>query len=319
MKNNAHDVDVEHILVLGAGELGMAVLRQLAPRTSHAQSRLAVLVSPQSISNPTPAQLQTAGALRDLGVRMVAFDLAAGTEAALIALLRPFHTVVSCTGFVAGPGTQLKITRAILGAGVHRYFPWQFGVDYDVVGQGSGQPVFDEQYAVRRLLRAQTATEWVIVSTGMFTSFLFEPAFGLVDLDAGIVRGLGSWETQVTVTAPEDIGMLTTAILLEEPRIVDEVVFVAGDTVSYKQLADTVDAVTGRQCQRILLSPAILAAACAEHPGDGMARYRLAFGRGDGMWWDKGTSYNAQRAIPTMDLTTWLRTARPPAHTSCAR
>lgn len=318
MENNAHDVDVEQILVLGAGELGMAVLRQLAPRTAHAHSRLTVLVSPQSVSDPTPDQVQTASALRDLGVRMLAFDLATGTEAELRAQLRPFHTVISCTGFVAGPGTQLKITRAVLAAGVRRYFPWQFGVDYDIVGHGSGQPVFDEQYAVRELLRGQASTEWVIVSTGMFTSFLFEPAAGIVDLDAGIVRGLGSWETQVTVTAPEDIGKLTTAILLEEPRIANRVVYVAGDTVSYGQLADIVDAVTGRQFRRDLLTPALLAAACAEHPGDGMARYRLAFGRGDGMWWDKAATWNAQRGMPTTDTATWLRIAYPPAHTSSA-
>ena len=311
MENTTHDVDIDNILVLGAGELGMAVLRHLAPRTAHARSRLVVLVSPQSISHPDPVQLRAASALRDLDVEMVAFDLAACTEAELGALLRPFHTVISCTGFVAGPGTQLKLTRAVLGAGVRRYFPWQFGVDYDVVGTGSGQPVFDEQYAVRQLLRAQTATEWVIVSTGMFTSFLFEPVFGLVDFEAGIVRGLGSWETQVTVTSPDDIGKLTTAILLEEPRIANQVVYVASDTVSYGQLADIVEATTGRPFRRDLLTAGMLAAACVQDPADGMARYRLAFGRGDGMWWDKATTYNAQRGIPTTDIRTWFASHLP--------
>ena len=293
-------VDSDNILVLGAGELGMAVLRQLAQHRTHARSRLVVLVSPQS-------QRQPSEELAALGVQTVGFDLAGCTEAALSAQLRPFHTVINCTGFVAGPGTQLKVTRAVLAAGVRRYFPWQFGVDYDVVGKGSGQPVFDEQYDVRQLLRAQAQTEWVIVSTGMFTSFLFEPAVGLVDFEAGVVRGLGSWETRVTVTTPSDIGMLTTAILLEEPRIVNQVVRVASDTVSYGQLADIVEAATGRPFRRELLTPAMLAAACAANPGDTMARYRLAFGRGDGMWWDKAATYNAQRAIPTTDIRTWLQ------------
>ncbi len=57
-----------------------------------------------------------------------------------------FDTVINCMGFVAGAGTQIKITRAVLEARVKRYFPWQFGVNYDVVGKGSGQPVWDEQY-----------------------------------------------------------------------------------------------------------------------------------------------------------------------------
>ena len=90
--------------------------------------------------------------------------------------------------------------------------PWQFGVDYDVLGKGSAQDLFNEQLEVRELLRAQRATEWIIISTGMFTSFLFEPAFGVVDLAKNTVHALGSWDTQVTVTTPEDIGMLTATV-----------------------------------------------------------------------------------------------------------
>ena len=65
------------------------------------------------------------------------------------------------------------------------------------------------------MLRGQDRTEWIIISTGMFTSFLFVKTAGIVDLDAGIVRGLGSWATQVTVTMPDDIGRCTAAILFE--------------------------------------------------------------------------------------------------------
>ena len=59
----------------------------------------------------------------------------------------------------------------------------------------------------------------MIVSVGMFTSFLFEPSFGIVDLDHGEVLALGSWDNAVTVTTPEDIGKLTTEILLTEPEL----------------------------------------------------------------------------------------------------
>ncbi|HEX8478697.1 MAG TPA: aromatic alcohol reductase, partial [Telluria sp.] len=62
--------------------------------------------------------------------------------------------------------------------------------------------------------------------------------------------------------------------------------------------------------ERALLTPAMLAAASAAHPDDGMARYRLAFGRGAGMWWSKASTYNAQRAIPTTDVRTWLAARR---------
>lgn len=300
-----HDT-LPHTLVLGAGELGMAILRHLAPRQQAAGRALAVLVTPRSISAPTPAQAQDHAALRALDVQLVPFDLVERSHEELVALLRRFDTVIGCTGFVAGPGTQTRLTQAVLDAGVRRYIPWQFGVDYDIVGKGSGQPVFDEQFDVRGMLRAQGTTEWIIVSTGMFTSFLFEPAFGIVDLDAGTVRGLGSWATQVTVTTPDDIGCSTAALLFDTPRIANQVVFLASDTVSYGQLADIVESVTGRRVERTLLTLAALQADLDKGPDDLMARYRLAFARGDGMAWNKEVTYNVQHGMPTMDIRAWL-------------
>jgi hypothetical protein len=51
-----------------------------------------------------------------------------------------------------------------------------------------------------------------------------------------------------------------------------------------------------------------LSAELARHRADQMARYRIAFARGDGMWWDKSTTYNAHKGIPTMETRTWLKT-----------
>lgn len=310
MNDDLDHIELDDMLVLGAGELGMAVLRPLLLRRGHAANPLTVLVSPGSLDAPSPEQAQNYRDLRASGVQLLPFDLVERPDEDLIALLSRFRTVINCTGFVAGPGTQLRLTTAVLQAGVSRYFPWQFGVDYDIVGKGSGQPVFDEQYEVRGLLRAQGRTEWVIVSTGMFTSFLFDPAFGLIDADAGIVRGLGTWDTKVTVTTPEDIGRLTTDILLRRPRIVNEVVHVASDTLSYGEFADTVDEVMGRCFRRELLTIDMLVAELARHPEDGMARYRLGFARGNGMWWEMATTYNAVRGIPTTNTKAWLQQNR---------
>jgi len=303
---NNTKVDSRDILVLGAGQLGMAVLRALAPRIRAANEALAVLVAPQMVDAPSEQDAANLAELRELGVKIMGFDLASD-EKALSSVFGCYRTVVNCTGFVAGPGTQLRITRAVLAAGVKRYFPWQFGVDYDIVGRGSGQPVFDEQYEVRELLRSQKKTEWVIVSTGMFTSFLFEPAFDVVNLDRQTVHGLGGWSTKVTVTTPADVGKLTTEILLAEPRIVDEVVYVAGDTISYGQLAEVVERVTRREFQKTEWTLDKLRADLAAAPGDVMTRYRAAFALGDGMWWDKSNTYNERNGLETVDVEEYLR------------
>lgn len=303
MLNN--EPDRRDLLVLGAGQLGMAVLRALAPRAAALRQSVTVIVSPHTLSSSTPGNMESLDALRALGVEVIGFDLTSDV-AALQVLFERYRTVINCTGFVAGPGTQLKITRAALGAGVERYFPWQFGVDYDVVGQGSGQPVFDEQYDVRQLLRAQRQSEWVIVSTGMFTSFLFEPEFDVVNLTARTIHGLGSWDTKVTVTTPEDIGRLTTEILLAEPRIVDQVVFVAGDTISYGELADVIERITGQTFEKTLWTLDKLHTDLTLAPDNVMVRYRAAFALGDGMWWDKANTFNVRHNIETVDVAHYL-------------
>ena len=289
-------------LVIGAGELGLAVIKGLLEQSPGSVGSTSVLLRPP-VNN---AEEVISRQLQDKGLRIIYGDLATETVNGLAAIFAGFDLVICCTGFVGGPGTQRKITEAALQAGVERYVPWQFGVDYDVVGRGSGQEVFDEQSDVRDMLRGQSATQWVIVSTGMFTSFLFEPAFGLVDLERGRIHALGSWDNRLTVTTSEDIGRLTAAILAHAPPIRDEVMYVAGDTFSYAQLARMVEAHLGRDVERVLWDLGRLRSEVAMHPEDGMRKYRLAFARDSGVAWDKETTFNANQGIAVTDVPAWL-------------
>lgn len=297
----------EKVLVLGAGQLGTAVLDSLVPAVIQRNGAVSVIVSPGSWDARGKLRSAAHQKLADRGAEFIAVDVASSTPASLKDLFANFATIINCMGFVAGAGTQIKITQAALEARVKRYFPWQFGVNYDAVGKGSGQPVWDEQYDVRTLLRAQTATEWVIISTGMFTSFLFEPAFDVVNLSQNTLNALGGWDTQITVTSPADIGRLTTAIYLFEPRLINEVVFVAGETTSYGKLADTVERVTKRTFTRQVFTLSTLLEQLRMKPDDRMLRYRVAFARGDGMWWPMSETWNVQNNIPTQDIESWLR------------
>ena len=314
------DRDTSSILVLGAGELGMAVLRSLSEKRGGAdRPHLSVLVRPLPEAVTAATALEQVEALRSLGVDIVRADIAAASEDDLATVFAPFPTVVCCTGFVGGSGTQRKITAAVLKAGAERYVPWQFGVDYDVVGRGSGQDVWDEQLDVREMLRGQSRTRWTIVSTGMFTSFLFEPSFGLVDLENNRVHALGGWDNRLTVTTPEDIGLLVATILAADPPLLDRVVFVAGDTISYRELADTVDRVLSRTVDRVLWSVPHLRSDLAAHPDDGTRKYRLAFARDNGVAWPKERTFNAERGIAVIDVPTWLRAWRDEQAAPAAR
>ena len=138
------------MLVLGTGELGKALLAALLPRAADSNVPVDLLVR--------PGRREGNEAARALGAALVEGDIAAASEPELAELFASYDTVLSCIGFAAGPGTQMKLARSVLAAGVRRYFPWQFGVDYDVLGRGSPQPLFDEQLDVRAVLRSQHKT-----------------------------------------------------------------------------------------------------------------------------------------------------------------
>lgn len=295
------------ILVLGAGELGMAVLREIAVMAAPRGVRVSVLLRPATLQSTTVDKQKELAELRALGIELLAGDLVNDTQADLAAVFAPFDTLISCIGFAAGPGTQRKLARAAIEGGVKRFVPWQFGVNYDVIGRGSAQDLFDEQLDVRDLLRAQHDTQWIIVSTGMFTSFLFEPSFGVVDLAQNTVHALGDWDTAVTVTTPEDIGRLTAQIVFTEPTIANQVVYTAGDTLTYGQLADTLDTALGRTVKRVRWSVPELQADLSRTPEDSLKKYRVVFAQGRGVAWNPANTFNAQRQIAVTDVADWIR------------
>lgn len=294
--------ETRNVLVLGTGELGKSVLESLVTLTA---IKVSVMLRPVYENSHETDKVELAEWLENLGVEIIYGDAVGDSTEVLASQFSRFDTLVSCLGFAAGPGIQVKLTEAALQSSLVRYIPWQFGVDYDVIGYGSPQPLFDEQLDVRQMLRAQTRLQWQIISTGMFTSFLFEPALGVVDIENSTVRALGDWETAVTVTTPEDIGRLTARIVAEP--VGDPIIFCAGDTVTYGQVADTVENLVGRPMRREQWSVSYLTAELANNPSDAMRKYRAVFAEGRGVAWKKEHTYNAVHGIHTSTITQWAQ------------
>jgi len=294
------------ILVLGAGELGNQVLKSLKTHPKRGNVQIALLLRPSTIASSDPIKQAEFQSYEKSNISLIAGDVVTGTTAQLAALFAPFDTIVSCTGMTLPPGMQLKISQAVLEARVKRYIPWQFGLDYDAIGRASAQDLFDEQLDVRDLLRGQDRTEWVIVSTGMFMSFLFEQAFGVVDLRAGSVHALGSWENELAVTAVEDIGRVVAEIVLVE---VEErgVVYVAGDVVSMRRLADVVEMVLGENVEKSVKTVDQLKRELAEDPSDVMRKYRAVFAAGVGVSWDMRETFNFENGMETVSVEEWAK------------
>mgnify|MGYP003601237096 CR=1 FL=1 len=298
----------QSILVLGAGELGLPVLRNLARVAKRAPgSQISVLLRESTINTQILEKKSEIDELRGLGIQMVAADLVNDSIEQLAEVFARFDTVIGCAGMVAGRETPMKLATAALRSGVKRYFPWQFGVDFEVIGRGSPQDLFDSQLDVREALRAQDKTEWVIISTGMFTSFLFEPVFEVVDFDNDTVNALGSLENSVTLTTPDDIGALTAEIVFFEPRFRNEIVYLSGDTVSYGQVANILEHALGRPFKTNVWNVPFLMDELRKDPTHHIKKYRAVFAQGRGVAWPKAGTFNEQQSIPVTTAEQWAR------------
>ncbi|KAF2801016.1 NAD(P)-binding protein [Melanomma pulvis-pyrius CBS 109.77] len=306
--------DTSHkILLIGAGELGAAFLPHLAslPNTY-------ITLGIRTISKYTH--------LAGLNTSLLNLDIS-GPSPALSETFAKFDIVISCTGFGQDAGSITKLANEILEAGRLRkvaereklwFFPWQWGVDYDITGDGEGlMPLFGEQVEVRNLLRSkaeESNVKWTIVSTGIFMSFLFQQFWGVVDAQSEstvlresiTVRALRDWEHSVTVTDVNDIGKVLARIVVGDVESEDRVVYIAGDTVSYSELAEIIARVTGKEVQREEWTIPHLKEDLAKDPDNMIKKYRVVFA-GDGVSWDKKLTVNHQLSIPVIDVETYAR------------
>ncbi|OTA94522.1 hypothetical protein M434DRAFT_394675 [Hypoxylon sp. CO27-5] len=295
------------ILLIGAGELGTAVLEALSKHPKRNGGKIAILLRQSTISTQDPEKKKQNEYLQSLGASFEAGDLANDSAAQLAQVFKRYHTVISCSGFGLPSGTQLKLTKAILEAGTPRYFPWQWGIDYDAVGVGSAQDLFDEQLQVRALLRAQQKTDWIIVSTGLFMSFLFLPEFGVVDLKGRKLRALGSWDAKLSLTTPRDIGRMAAEVAYDPRDASHQVVYIAGDTVTYSQVAELVQERFGGEWTKELWDANFLKRKLEERPDDGMLKYTNVWAVGRGVAWDMEKTLNRQRGIELQGLKSYLK------------
>ncbi|KAI4619973.1 hypothetical protein J4E80_004498 [Alternaria sp. BMP 0032] len=298
------------ILLLGAGELGTAFLPHLSalPNTH-------ITVGIRSPSKYTH--------LQSPNISLIAVDLSSPSPS-LAKILSAYDILISATGFGADPSSVLKLAEEALLAGKIRkeqgkgklwFFPWQWGVDYDVIGDGEGlMPLFGAQRDVRNLLRRkaeESNVKWTVVSTGIFLSFLFEQFWGIVDRSKEeegkvVVRCLRDWNHKVTVTDVNDIGRVLARVVAGDVEAEDRVLYIAGNTVSYGQLADIVKRVGGKQVEKEAWSIEHLKEELDSAPEDGIKKYRLVFAR-DGVWWEMSRTVNKALGMNMMDVETFTR------------
>lgn len=110
------------ILIVGAGELGKAILSALASHPLRpASTKLDVLLRPESINSPSPAKQASNDKLHSLGANLVPGNFVNDDVSSLATSFKTYDVVIQAGGYGLPKGTQLKSAQAALQAGVKRY------------------------------------------------------------------------------------------------------------------------------------------------------------------------------------------------------
>lgn len=121
-----------------------------------------------------------------------------------------------------------------------------------------------------------------------------------------MVRALRSWDHKITVTDVTDIGKVLARVIAGDVEAENKVVYAAGDTVSYKELADIIERIVGKNIKREEWTIPHLKAELAKDPDDAIKRYRLVFAR-DGVWWNKEGTVNHILKMPMVTVETYAQ------------
>lgn len=300
------------ILVIGAGELGSSILEAFLAHPAYNSNtyNLNLMLRAQSIHSNDPSKRAQYDKFCDRGVKLVEGDIINDDEKSLLRAFKPYQIVIQAGIMTAPTGTSLKVANAIVAAEVPYFMPWQHGVNYDAIGREGGFGLFTEQIQVRELLRAQKTTHWVVVSCGIFMSFLFEQFWGVVDRigDGKIkVTALNSWEDMITTTTARDIGRCTAEFVLSEKDWPDGPIYIAGDTLTYQEFADVVEKVSGWEVVREVWPLKYLKEEAQKDPDDKLKKYRVVFSEGVGLSWPVEGTWNYQRGLKMENVADWIK------------
>jgi len=184
--------------------------------------------------------------LRARGVALVVGDLR--DAASLAPAVDGAESVISAVQgdediIVAG---QTNLLRATERAGVRRFIPSDFSVDYFKLAEGDN-PNLDLRRRFATILRASPVAHTFVLN-GAFTEVELGPWGALIDEAAGTFSYWGDGHTPVDMTVTDDVARYTAAAALD-PGLTNRTLQVAGDTLTLTEFHAVYQDVTGRRLE----------------------------------------------------------------------
>jgi len=223
------------VVVAGAaGKLGTLVVRELSTRGAKVRAIV------------RDAARSEARGLVELGADVVTLDVARATGDALAGVVRGAFAVVST--MQGGPDVIVEAQLALLAAArterVRRLLPSAYSFNFFTLPEGVNvNSDWRRELALRaRDLRGDV--EVVHVMQGMFADAGVAGFVDLYDREKNALRFWGDGHAPIDWTTWEDTAKYIAAAALDD-RPVPEQLFVAGDRMSVRELADALGAIRG--------------------------------------------------------------------------
>lgn len=218
------------VLVVGAtGNLGFEIAKQLSRQEG---AQVSALVRPGGEQNPR--KQEKLEALRQHNVQLVEGDLF--DKASLKQACQGIEVIVSAVNGDADVVVegQTNLIKAAEAAGVRRFIPSDYSVDYRKLDWGDNYQL-NFRKAVFTTLQGSKRLSYTLILCGTFMETLFSP-FGMVfDFQKGRFKYWGDGETRFDVTSLHDVAAYTAAAALDA-GMANQALEIAGDTITMKQL-----------------------------------------------------------------------------------
>ncbi len=293
------------VLIVGAtGMLGAHLARGFLLPEYRERVSLRLLVRKQT-AEAAGSKKDALDALVASGAQLVFGDVTGSSEAELTEAFRGVEVLVSALG-IPQLADQLHLIAPAKAAGVQWFVPSEFGDDAHLIGRGSAVPLFAVKLDVEAKVRSAGFPSLTFINTGVFSEYLISAFIG-VDLAAGVITAPGSFDSATNTTPLAEIGRLTAdAIVTGRGR--NQMLW-TGHYVTFADIADTIDRVTGKKIQRKVRTVADAEAAIAADPNDMSARFAVLYAKqaGEGMGVPDAESYATVYKLPQQSLEDFVR------------
>ena len=218
------------VVVVGAtGNLGSRVVRSLNERGATVRGLVRASTKPEAIRD-----------LANRGVEIITVDLA--DKSAAIQALAGASVVVSVLQGLGEVivGTQTRLVKAAIEAGVPRFIPSDYAADFTRLDDAENRN-FGYRREFHRYLDSALISSTSVLN-GMFMDIL-QYGMPLLDFKARSVSYWGDADQSLDFTTMDDVAAYTAAAALDDPA--PGVLRIAGDQQSPRQLAALATEVLG--------------------------------------------------------------------------